>query len=500
MRTIQVTSLMITVLICVAFPFHPAAAQLQVGAAVTDITPKKLPVIVNGGFVERQSDRVTDRLHVRCLVISDGKTKIVIAVADSCMIPRDVCDQIKRQTAEQTGIPTKQMLIAATHTHSAPSLMDFCLGARRDKTYTKYFVTKVAESIVAANDRLVPAEAGWTVTKAPKHTFCRRWIRRPDRVGVDPFGERTVRAMMHPGYQNKDFLGPAGPVDSELALLSFRSLDGKPICLLANFSMHYVGGANGISGDYWGHFADITRDRIMKSNKSANRLDNFVAMMSQGTSGDLHWMDYSKPKQTTTAKKYAKQISEIAFAAYEKIAYRKKVDLGMAESKMTFARRLPDQSRRKWAEKLNTARGDRLPRNQPEVYANQALWIQQNPKVEIVLQTIRIGDVGITAIPNEVFGVTGLKIKTQSPLKATFNMSLANGAAGYIPPPEQHRLGGYTTWPARTAGLEVGAEPKIVERLLGMLEKISSRKRRPAKTNLYPESIRSNIRRALQAK
>ena len=32
-----------------------------------------------------------------------------------------------------------------------------------------------------------------------KHTFCRRWIRRPDRMLDDPFGNRTVRANMHPG-------------------------------------------------------------------------------------------------------------------------------------------------------------------------------------------------------------------------------------------------------------------------------------------------------------
>ena len=39
-------------------------------------------------------------------------------------------------------------------------------------------------------------------------------------------------------------------------------------------------------------------------------------------------------------------------------------------------------------------------------------------------------------------------------------IELANGGDGYIPPPEQHLLGGYNTWPARSAGLEVGAEPR----------------------------------------
>src|SRR5262249_24925381 len=70
-----------------------------------------------------------------------------------------------------------------------------------------------------------------------------------------------------------------------------------------------------------------------------------------------------------------------------------------------------------------------------------------------------------------------------SPLTTTFVMELANGSEGYIPPPEQHALGGYTTWPARTAALEVQAEPKIVAAIMGLLERVSGRPRRP----LQPE-------------
>ena len=58
------------------------------------------------------------------------------------------------------------------------------------------------------------------------------------------------------------------------------------------------------------------------------------------------------------------------------------------------------------------------------------------------------------------------------------NIELANGAEGYIPPPEQHTLGGYTTWPARTAGLEMQAEPQIVETLTRLLEVVSKKLRR----------------------
>ena len=150
----------------------------------------------------------------------------------------------------------------------------------------------------------------------------------------------------------------------------------------------------------------------------------------------------------------------------------------MSELLLPLGRRLPSAERLEWARSLNERRGQRRPRNQPEVYAEQAQWIHENPRSELVLQAIRIGELGICALPNEVYGIPGLKLKAQSPLAATFNIELANGAEGYIPPPEQHKLGGYTTWPAATAGLEEQAEPKIVEGLLTLLERVSGRKRR----------------------
>ena len=66
----------------------------------------------------------------------------------------------------------------------------------------------------------------------------------------------------------------------------------------------------------------------------------------------------------------------------------------------------------------------------------------------------------------------------RSPFAGVMNIELANGAEGYIPPEEQHRLGGYTTWAARSAGLEVGAEARISETLLQMSEELAGAKRR----------------------
>jgi hypothetical protein len=132
-----------------------------------------------------------------------------------------------------------------------------------------------------------------------------------------------------------------------------------------------------------------------------------------------------------------------------------------------FRRRVPDDKRMAWAKAVVAdMKGRTIAANQREVYALEQVYLHDEPQRELVLQALRVGDLGITAIPNEVYGITGLKLKAQSPLEPTLNIELANGAEGYIPPPEQHKLGGYTTWPARTAGLEVEAEPRIVETLL----------------------------------
>jgi hypothetical protein len=104
--------------------------------------------------------------------------------------------------------------------------------------------------------------------------------------------------------------------------------------------------------------------------------------------------------------------------------------------------------------------------------------LDQMQQTEVVVQAIRIGNIAIATTPNETYALTGLKLKEQSPLERTMVIELANGADGYIPPPEQHLLGGYNTWAARSAGLEVTAEPRIVSTNLSLLEQVCNAPRR----------------------
>jgi putative membrane-bound dehydrogenase-like protein len=448
----------------------PAGKVFLAGAHLVDVSPTNFPVVVNAMFTERTGTNTADRLHVRALVLDDGSTRLAIAVVDTCMMGRDLIDRAKALASATTGIPVERMLVSATHTHSAPSAMA-CLGSRQDTNYAAYLAPRIAEAIQGANERLAPAKLGWTAVDDWHHTFNRSWIRRSDKILKDPFGNPTIRANMHPGHESPDVTGPSGTVDPGLSIVSVQTPAGAPVAVLANYSQHYYGSPL-LSADYYGRFAQHLAGMLDATN------GNFVPIISQGTSGDLMWMDYATARKDIGYDAYGKELAARAHAALQTIRYQAWVPLKMAERKLPLNYRAPDAARLAWAKQVAAGITNPVPRTQPEIYALEALYLHERPRTELILQAVRIGEVGIAAIPNEVYALTGLKIKAQSPLATTFNIELANGAEGYIPPPEQHVLGGYTTWAARSAGLEVQAEPRIVETALSLLEEVAGKPRR----------------------
>ena len=455
----------------------PLRAEFKAGAAAVDITPVKLPVLVNGGMTSRSVDKINTRIHARAIAFGDGKEQLVIVVVDSCMMTRQLLDEAKALAEKRTGIPSNRMLISATHAHSAPASMG-CLGTDPDPAYVPFLRDKLVETIAAAQAALEPARIGFAKGDAADFTALRQWIRRPDRIVEDPFGNMTVRANMHAGRNWDDVTGEAGPKDPDLSLISIQARDGRPLAVLGNFSMHYFGDKD-ISADYFGLFSEGLKQRLAP--ESAPGKPPFVGIMSHGCSGDIYRTDYKIPEKDRpkpTIDEYTKGLLDIAMTAYKGIRYRDDADLAMAERRMTLNYRLPDKQRLEWAQRIVTEMGDRLVKTPTEVYAREQILLHDRQKTEIVVQALRIGEIGIATTPCETYAVTGLKIKAASPLPQTMVIELANGGDGYIPPPEQHPFGGYNTWAARSAGLEVMAEPKIAEAAIHLLEKVSGQPRR----------------------
>ena len=92
-------------------------------------------------------------------------------------------------------------------------------------------------------------------------------------------------------------------------------------------------------------------------------------------------------------------------------------------------------------------------------------------EVTIPLQAIRIGELGIAAIPFEVFVEMGLDTKDQTPFADAFTIELANDQQRYLPTPEQYQLGGYETWMG-TCNVQPDASERIKQAILEMMNQL----------------------------
>jgi hypothetical protein len=310
--------------------------------------------------------------------------------------------------------------------------------------------------------------------KDEKNVFCRRYLMKPGTAATNPFGgTENDLAQMNPGHDNPNKISRTGPVDTDVAVLSVQTREGQPIALLSNYSTHYVG-APPISADYFAVFCDKIAEKIGAKNVSPP----FVGMLSNGTSGDANCLDFDslQPRKFDRFS-VAEDVAQAAFEAYRTIQYYDWVPLVIEERLLTLGVRIPREEEVVKAQAVLADLPDGRPRNIVESYARETVLLSQMPPTrEMKLQAVRIGELGITALPYEAFGSTGLEIKRRSPLKPTFNIELANGYFGYLPPPDQHKLGGYTTWRARTSMLEVDAEPKVVATVLELLNNVANRR------------------------
>lgn len=467
---------------CTLILMPTAQAELQVGAAIVDITPQQLPVLVNGGMLSRSADAIKTHVNARAIVVDDGTERLGIVVVDSCMMPKFLLDEAKQLAATKTNIKADRILISATHTHTAPSSFG-CLGTDPDPAYVPFLRQRLAEALIQAEKKLQPARVGWGVAKAEQFTALRRWVRRPDRLAEDPFGNPTVRANMHAATKPDDVTGQSGPEDPDLSMIVFQASDGTPIAALANFSMHYFSD-QAISADYFGLFCDGLQQYV----KQRYPKSEMVGIMSHGCSGDVWRRDYMtwKSGEDPTIEGYTQGLLQIAKQVFESVEFEDHATVAMAESRIPMKYRVPNRQLLDWSQRIVDAMESDAPKDRLEVYAREQVLLDQMQSTEIVVQAIRIGEIAIASTPNETYALTGLKLKAQSPFPNTMVIELANGADGYIPPPEQHRLGGYNTWAARSAGLEVTAEPRIVATALNLLEQVSKKPRREVRETQGP--------------
>ena len=448
----------------------------RAGAAVSNITPPLDEPIV-GGWNLPPATHVHDELYAKCLVLDDGKIRMVFVVCDSLGITREVYDAAKRVIHQKTGIPPENMMMSATHTHSSISARgaNRLIRNKELSDYQQFLVTRIADGVRRAVNNLEPARIGWGSGREPTQVFNRRYYMKPGTPVPNPFGGQD-KVIMNPGRGNPNILKAAGPTDPDIAFLSVQSVGGRPIALLANYSLHYVGpGKPGtISADYFGVFADRIQQLL-----GADRMDPpFVGIMSNGTSGDINNIDWlKKPQKRFAPYEKMRQVGDLVakavYKAHQKVDFHDWVPLGAMQKELTLAVRKPTEEQMAYARRMLEKPDDAMPYHKREkVYARRTVQMHESPEqVSVILQSFHIGDLGICAIPFEVFVEIGLEIKRTSPFVQTFTVSHANGSYGYLPTVQQHELGGYETW-LGTNTVEIQAAPKIVRTLISMFDRL----------------------------
>ena len=448
--------------------------NLQAGTGSIDITPP-LGTLVNGDFITHYATTIHQPLFAKALVLQNDGIRIAICVVDICAMRRSLIDEIKSLVEKYTGIPKEQVLISSTHTHAAGSVESLLLGAA-DLPYRLSLPEKIAAVIAGANERLQPAKVGFNSIDIPEYVLCRRYRMKPEYQTLNPVTGKPDQLKTNPFGAEGLILEPTSTPDPGFAYLAVKTLDDEWLCLLANYSLHYVGDwpAGTISPDYFGAFARQITSKLNVGN-------DFLAMLSNGTSGEVNIWDFLHPNRFPTehhakSELIAAAIAEKVIQSLEDIQWENEPVISSRYVDLASGVRKPSSDDLEKAKALvKDSSYEQLEgidyETMRKLYARETVLLNEFPdEIKFPVQLLQIGSIRIGALGGEFFAETGLALKSLPKGKKYFTITLANDYVGYVCPEHELEKGGYETWTCRTSYLEPAAESKIRASLAEMIQ------------------------------
>lgn len=223
------------------------------GAARVDLTPSDEEIAAGRiwlggygacGFSTRRATGVHDRMAARALVISDGATKLALVMVDAIGVSNRRINTIRDLASAATGISPQNILVGATHTHSAPDMQGLWCGV--SSTYKAYFDAQVARAVIQADANLQPATL------------------------------RTNTIQLNGLQSNRRGWGFS---DTDLSVLQAVDVGGVPIATLVEFAAHatFLGYDNTLIARDW---PGATQDQIEARGGG-------IAIVNAGDQGDI---------------------------------------------------------------------------------------------------------------------------------------------------------------------------------------------------------------------
>jgi neutral ceramidase len=420
-------------------------APVKVGAAKVDITPStdKLPANYEG---------ILDRIYSRAIVIDNGVTSAALVTVDIGMMSDQIWTNLTKRVEKELGIPTKNLMLTATHTHSVPWVMG------------EGFEDNVFASVRLAKEKLQPARIAYGTGVSYINV---------NRNIIDP---KTRQWWEGPNYD--------GPSDKTVAVVKFETLNGDPIAVYYNYAMHAVtvGQLDMVSGDAPGATSKYIEDSFE---------DKIVAVWSTGACGDQNpiYFQQTYDLREIRIKDYAKRGEDISNSmppggkglnkkdptVIRLMNQQKQMILSMGQflgeevlHVMRSIDRTVTNARIYGDQEIITCPGRKRTNSGRAGYAGT---YEDADSVKIRLGLLLIDDIAFTSVNGEVFNLIAQRLKKESPYARTMMLTVTNGVAnsGYIPNDAAY---GYYTFEVLSSRLKPGfAENEIINGILDMMEK-----------------------------
>ncbi|MBN2137887.1 MAG: neutral/alkaline non-lysosomal ceramidase N-terminal domain-containing protein [Sedimentisphaerales bacterium] len=442
-----------------------SASPLTAGFAVVDITPP-VPYRMSGYFNERLSTGVSNRLKAKALVLKQGGASAAMVFCDIIGISPDVSSRVRRQAAEQTGIPAENILIAATHSHTGPLYFGALRKHFHDRAVTEHgsdpyekvdypseLTNKLVDAIGRADASAGPVRLDAGVARQQGLSFNRRFHMKDGEV------------RFNPGVLNPDIVKPAGPIDGDVGIIFIRRPGSdKPVGAIVNFALHLdtVGGTE-YAADYPFFLEQSLREKYG---------DEFVVFFGTGTCGDINHIDVTNKDRLTT-EHIGRTLGGTVYDWADKLKGVSTPLLAVRSEVVEVPLQRYSEERIAWAreniKKVGTGELSFL--GQVEAYKILALEMRGGERIGLEVQVFRLSrDVAVVGLPGEVFVELGLSIKRESPFATTLVIELCHDAPGYIPTAKAFAEGSYETVNSRIAP---GGGEEMARSAIGLLKELS---------------------------
>ena len=438
---------LISICLCAAPAF--GATAMRAGVARADITPPAGELM--WGYEDRRQPATgtIDPLYARVLVLDAGtdaapqRLALVTLDLGRSFGPGSLA-RLREAVKRKSHIAC--LLVAASHTHSAPVIKDEYRSG--PPAWEQAALDKIAQAVAEATGSLQPVRIGAGTGSA----YIGHNRLRVNADGSVSWFERNPTRI------------PTAPVDPTLTVLRIDRPDGTPLAVLTNYACHpVVFGSDNLrySADFPG-----VMNRVVEQALGGHAASFFL----QGAPGDINpYHAVTKLEEDaigrrdwtgeTLGKEAARVAQEIHTSNVESPS------INFRESTMTVRLRWDIDRFRAALEKFLGPDG-------LEVYG-----VRITPEIQLPVTTVLIDkDIALMTMPGEPFVDFQTNWRDRCPVPHALLLGYTNGYNGYFPTIAAASRGGYGAASAST-WVEPGAGERIVDnavaRVYEMLGKLS---------------------------